>query len=62
MIVTCLAIDYAQPDLPLLFEWNSNGEVGNPGDKHYKCLHGNMKILTVTKKMKYSLNGELTIT
>ena len=43
-------------------EWNSNGEVGNPGDKHYKCLHGNMKILTVTKKMKYSLNGELTIT
>jgi hypothetical protein len=41
---------------------NSNGEVGNPGDKHYKCLHRNMKILTVTKKMKHSLNGKLTIT
>jgi hypothetical protein len=37
---------------------NSNGEVGNPGDKHYKCLHGSGKILTITKKMKYSLNGK----
>jgi hypothetical protein len=43
-------------------KWNSNGDVGNPGDKHYKCLHRNMKILTVTKKMKYSLNGESTVT
>ncbi|KAF8235557.1 hypothetical protein L208DRAFT_1126290, partial [Tricholoma matsutake] len=37
---------------------NANGEVGNPGDKHYKCLHGSMKVLTITKKMKYSLNGD----
>lgn len=43
-------------------EQNSNREVGNPGDKHYKCLYRNMKILTITKKMKYSLNGELTVT
>ncbi|KIL63847.1 hypothetical protein M378DRAFT_50048, partial [Amanita muscaria Koide BX008] len=27
------------------------------GDKHYKCCHGSGKILTVTKAMKYSLNG-----
>ncbi|KAF8222045.1 hypothetical protein L208DRAFT_1324604, partial [Tricholoma matsutake] len=37
---------------------NANGEVGNPGNKHYKCLHGSMKVLTITKKMKYSLNGD----
>jgi hypothetical protein len=38
-------------------ETNSNGEIGNPGDKHFKCLHGGQKVLTITKKMKYSLNG-----
>jgi len=39
-------------------ERNANGEVGNLGDRHYKCLHRNAKVLTITKKMKYSLNGE----
>ncbi|KAF8485553.1 hypothetical protein F5888DRAFT_1911735, partial [Russula emetica] len=38
-------------------ERSSNGELRNPGDRHYKCLHGNGKVLTITKKMKYSLNG-----
>ena len=38
--------------------WNANGDLSNPGDRHYKCLHGTAKVLTITKKMKYSLNGE----
>lgn len=36
---------------------NSQGQVGNFGDKHYKCYHGNRKVITVTRAMKYSLNG-----
>lgn len=36
---------------------NSQGQVGNPGDRHYKCYHGNRKVITVTRAMKYSLNG-----
>jgi len=39
---------------------NALGEVGADGDRHYQCLHGNMKVLTVTAKMKYSLNGAYT--
>jgi hypothetical protein len=38
-------------------ERNANGEIGNAGDKHYRCFHGNWKVVMVTKKMKYSLNG-----
>ncbi|KAF8222278.1 hypothetical protein L208DRAFT_1524601, partial [Tricholoma matsutake] len=38
-------------------EENANGEAGIPGDQHFKCLHGTMKVLTITKKMKYSLNA-----
>jgi hypothetical protein len=38
-----------------------NGEVGNAGDKHYKCLYGSMKVLTIMKKMKYSLNSECSV-
>ncbi|KAN0131304.1 Ribonuclease H-like domain containing protein [Lactarius tabidus] len=38
-------------------ERNANGEIGNAGDKHYRCFHGNRKVVTITKKMKYSLNG-----
>jgi len=34
-----------------------NGQIGNPGDQHYKCLHGRQKVMTITKKMKSSLNG-----
>jgi hypothetical protein len=37
---------------------NSQGQAGNPGDKHYKCYHGNRKVITVTRAMKYSLNGK----
>ncbi|KAJ6631120.1 hypothetical protein B0H10DRAFT_1938664 [Mycena sp. CBHHK59/15] len=36
---------------------NSAGEPGKNGDKHYQCLHGNHKVITVTKAMKYSVNG-----
>ena len=34
------------------------GQVGNSGDSHYKCYHGNRKVITVTCAMKYSLNGK----
>ncbi|TFK33992.1 hypothetical protein BDQ12DRAFT_669813 [Crucibulum laeve] len=33
--------------------------VSIPGNKYYKCLYGNNQIFTVTKAMKYSLNGLL---
>jgi len=36
----------------------NDGKVGNPGDRHYKCYHGNRKVLTITKAMKSNLNGE----
>ena len=28
-----------------------------PGDKYFKCWHGSRKVLTITKRMKFSLNG-----
>ena len=36
---------------------NQDREVGEEGDKHYKCYHGSRKTLTITKNMKFSLNG-----
>jgi hypothetical protein len=36
---------------------NTSGQTGDPGDKHYRCYHGNHKILMVTKLMKSNLNG-----
>lgn len=36
---------------------NAEGKSGNKGDKHFKCYHGNRKVLTITKAMKGSLNG-----
>ncbi|KAF9543146.1 hypothetical protein CPC08DRAFT_770290 [Agrocybe pediades] len=36
-------------------EHGADGRVGNPGDKHFKCYHGNQKIITLTKSMKYNL-------
>jgi len=36
---------------------NASGQPGDPGDKHYRCCHGNRKVLTVTKAMKSNLNG-----
>ena len=40
---------------------NQDGKVGEEGDKHYKCYHGNRKTLTITKQMKTSLNGMFDI-
>jgi len=37
---------------------NAEGQPGKPGDKHYKCYHGNRKVLTITRAMRGSLNGE----
>ncbi|KAF8170047.1 hypothetical protein K438DRAFT_1773969 [Mycena galopus ATCC 62051] len=34
---------------------NENGSIGDPGDKHYKCHHGNRKIITITKGMRYNV-------
>ena len=34
-----------------------DGTKGNLGDKHFKCYHRTRKVLTITQKMKYSLNG-----
>ncbi|KAF8184311.1 hypothetical protein K438DRAFT_2161513, partial [Mycena galopus ATCC 62051] len=34
---------------------NENGNVGDPGDKHYKCRHGNRKIITITRVMRYNV-------
>jgi hypothetical protein len=40
-------------------ERGANGTLGNMGDKHFRCHHGNKKILTITKAMHCSLNGLL---
>ena len=40
---------------------NAQGQVGNIGDKHYKCFHGNHKVITVTRAIKYSLNGKRSL-
>ena len=34
------------------------GVKAESGDRFYQCYHGRKKILRVTKKMKYNLNGE----
>ncbi|KAM6503723.1 hypothetical protein JOM56_000666 [Amanita muscaria] len=39
-----------------LVSQNASGQMGDPGDKHYKCYHGNRKVLTVTKLMKSNVN------
>lgn len=31
--------------------FNSKGKVGDEGDQHFRCLHGN-KVVTVKKKAK----------
>ncbi|KAH9019930.1 hypothetical protein EDB83DRAFT_2212226, partial [Lactarius deliciosus] len=33
------------------------GSPGRPGDKHFRCHHGNKKVLTITKAMNHNLNG-----
>ncbi|KAJ7432842.1 hypothetical protein B0H11DRAFT_1940017 [Mycena galericulata] len=39
---------------------NATETTGKPRDKHYKCHHGNGKIITVTKAMKHNLGGLTT--
>ncbi|KAJ7797367.1 hypothetical protein B0H13DRAFT_1674519, partial [Mycena leptocephala] len=39
---------------------NTEGSVGKEGDKHYKCRHGNGRIITVTKAMRYNVSGLTT--
>ncbi|KAJ6582858.1 hypothetical protein B0H10DRAFT_1962360 [Mycena sp. CBHHK59/15] len=39
---------------------NSEGSAGKRGDKHYKCRHGNGRIITVTKAMRYNVSGLTT--
>ncbi|KAJ7137069.1 hypothetical protein C8R44DRAFT_869148 [Mycena epipterygia] len=39
---------------------NKEGSVGKPGDKHYRCRHGNGRIITITKAMRYSVSGLTT--
>ncbi|GLB44045.1 putative protein dimerization activity [Lyophyllum shimeji] len=34
-----------------------DGSTGDPGDVHYRCYHGNHKILTVKKTMKSNVSG-----
>ncbi|KAK0439279.1 uncharacterized protein EV420DRAFT_1239200, partial [Desarmillaria tabescens] len=46
-------IYYFYESVPL----NSDGKPGNSGDKHFKCYHGNCKVLTIMQTMKGSLNG-----
>ncbi|KAJ6506011.1 hypothetical protein DFH09DRAFT_883395, partial [Mycena vulgaris] len=36
---------------------NKYGVPGDDGDKHYKCLHGASKIITVKRSQKHSVNG-----
>ncbi|KAF9541336.1 hypothetical protein CPC08DRAFT_770631 [Agrocybe pediades] len=36
-------------------ERGADGKLGNVGDKHFKCYHGNQRIITLTKSMKYNL-------
>jgi hypothetical protein len=35
-----------------------NKSAGEPGNKHFKCYHGNCKVLTITWKMLSNLNGK----
>ncbi|KAJ7867484.1 hypothetical protein B0H14DRAFT_3441698 [Mycena olivaceomarginata] len=38
---------------------NAEGTVGKPGDKHYKCRHGNRKTITITKGLLRKLKSTL---
>ncbi|KAI9507343.1 hypothetical protein F5148DRAFT_981561, partial [Russula earlei] len=40
-------------------DFAADGSPGKPGDKHYRCHHGNKKVLTITKAMNHNLNGLL---
>ncbi|KAJ7124698.1 hypothetical protein C8R46DRAFT_1250867, partial [Mycena filopes] len=36
---------------------NKYGVPGDDGDKHYKCLHGSGRVITVKRSQKHSVNG-----
>ncbi|KAI9441140.1 hypothetical protein F5148DRAFT_1293400 [Russula earlei] len=40
-------------------DFAADGSPGKPGDKHYRCHHGNKKVLTIMKAMNHNLNGLL---
>ena len=40
-----------------VWDVNSEGNVGQPGDKHYRCYHGTRKIFTISKAMNHSLHS-----
>ncbi|KAJ7435090.1 hypothetical protein B0H11DRAFT_1937904 [Mycena galericulata] len=37
---------------------NSVGYAGSPGDKHYKCFHGNREIITISKASNSNVRSE----
>lgn len=41
-----------------VWDVNSEGDVGQPGDKHYRCYHGTRKIFTISKAMNHSLHSK----
>lgn len=36
---------------------NAANSTGKPGDRHYKCRHGNRKIITITKAMRHNVGS-----
>ena len=42
-----------------VWDVNSEGNIGQPGDKHYRCYHGTRKIFTISKAMNHSLHSKL---
>jgi len=36
----------------------ADGTAGNTGDRHYQCCHGNKKIITLKKSMKFNLTSK----
>ncbi|KAJ7182072.1 hypothetical protein C8R46DRAFT_1210612 [Mycena filopes] len=39
---------------------NRYGVPGDNGDKHYKCLHGSGRVITVKRSQKHSVNGTVS--
>ncbi|KAH8995895.1 hypothetical protein EDB86DRAFT_2829407 [Lactarius hatsudake] len=39
----------------------ADGSLGRPGDKHFRCRHGNKKVLTIMKVMNHNLNDQETL-
>jgi len=41
-----------------VWDVNNEGNVGQLGDKHYRCYHGTRKIFTISKAMNHSLHSK----